>query len=270
MTTQGSGTTPVKISRREVSVAGHPTIYHVAGSGEPVILIHGLSGSGRWWRRNLPALSERYHTYLVDLPRFGAMHRTGRFILAEAATWLLAWMDAAGLRRADVIGHSMGGLIAIRLAAKRPAVVSRLVLVAPAGVSSKPSLAAQALPLLRAARHSRPSFFPMLAYDALRAGPRTLWRAARDLVSDNVRDDLGAIRSPTLVIVGRHDPLTPPDMGAVLQKAIADARLLVIEGAGHVVMYDQPDIFNDAVLAFLAGAPESATAAPSPSAHVCG
>lgn len=268
MATRGSGTPPVKISRREVLVAGHPAIYHVGGAGEPLILIHGLSGSGRWWHRNLPALAEHYRTYLVDLPRFGAMHRTGRFILAEAATWLLAWMDAAGLRRALAIGHSMGGLIAIRLAAQRPAAVSRLVLVAPAGVASKPSLAAQALPLLRAARHSRPSFFPMLAYDALRAGPRTIWRAAHDLVTDDVRDDLGAIRAETLVIMGRNDPLAPPAVGDVLREGIAGARLIVIEGAGHVVMYDQPDDFNDAVLAFLAGAPESATATPSPSEHV--
>ena len=57
----------------------------MAGQGEPVVLVHGFSGSTRWWSRNIPALAERYSVYLLDLPGFGAMRRR-RFVLAEAAS----------------------------------------------------------------------------------------------------------------------------------------------------------------------------------------
>ncbi|MGE0542451.1 MAG: alpha/beta fold hydrolase [Dehalococcoidia bacterium] len=251
------------LSRSSISVDGHPTTYHVAGAGDPVILVHGLAGSSRWWRRNVPALAARYRTYLVDLPRFGAMHGRGRFVLVEAAAWLVAWMRSAGLDHAHIIGHSMGGLIAIRLAAQQPDTVSRLVLTAPAGLPSARSLAAHALPLLRAARHSKPGLLPLLAYDTARAGPRTLWRAAQEIVSEDVRADLAAIRSPTLVIMGENDPLVPPATGRILQERIADARLLVLKAAGHVVMFDQPDAFNRAVVPFLAGEPTPVADQPS-------
>lgn len=243
------------VARRSISVDGHPTTYHVAGSGEPVILVHGLAGSGRWWQRNVPTLAARHRTYLVDLPRFGAMHGRGRFVLAEAAAWLLEWMRRVGLDRAHVIGHSMGGLIAVRLAAQRPDAVCRLVLVAPAGIPSERSVAGLALPMLRAGLRSKPRFLPLLAHDAVRAGPRTLWRAAQELVSEDVREDLTAIRSPTLIVMGQHDALVPPAAGRVLEANIANARLLVLKHAGHVVMFDQPDAFNRALLPFLAGAP---------------
>jgi pimeloyl-ACP methyl ester carboxylesterase len=74
--------------------------YEIAGRGEPVVLVHGLSGSTRWRSRNIPALAERYCVYLLDLPGFGAMRRLrSRFVLAEAASWLSAWMEAVGLDR---------------------------------------------------------------------------------------------------------------------------------------------------------------------------
>ena len=91
----------------------------MAEKGEPVVLVHGLSGSTRWWSRNIPALAEHYSVYLLDLPGFGAMRRLRRrFVLAEAASWLSAWMEAVGLDSAHLVGHSMGGYVCVRLAAR--------------------------------------------------------------------------------------------------------------------------------------------------------
>jgi pimeloyl-ACP methyl ester carboxylesterase len=253
MNEHGKAAASSTLSRHSISVDGYLTSYQVGGAGEPVVLVHGLAGSGRWWRRNVSVLTDTYRTYVVDLPRFGSMHGRGRFVLAEAAAWLLEWMSRVGLHSAHLIGHSMGGIIAIRLAAQRPDAVRRLVLIAPAGIPSARSLAAHTLPLLRVARHSKPGLLSLLAYDAVRAGPRTLWRAAQEIVSEDVREDLAAIRSPTLVVMGEHDSLVPPAAGRVLQESIADARLLVLKDAGHVVMFDQPDAFNNALLPFLAG-----------------
>jgi pimeloyl-ACP methyl ester carboxylesterase len=242
-------------SRREIRLGGSPVRYEVAGGGgEPVVMVHGLSGSTRWWARNLPALARRHRLYLVDLPGFGAMRSLRRrFVLAEAASWLSEWMRAVGLERAHLVGHSMGGYVTIRLAAGRPELVGRLVLVAPAGTTTGRSMLGHLVPLLLAARYATPAFLPVLARDALRMGPATLWRAAKDLLAEDVREDLQKIEAPTLLVWGENDPLVPPTVGELLRQEVPDSRLLVLEGAGHVPMFDRPENFDAALLAFLAG-----------------
>ena len=103
------GETEIRPLRHEVRVGGWPISYEAAGEGEPIVLVHGLSGSTRWWSRNVPAIAERYRVYLVDLPGFGTLRSLRRrFVLAETATWLSEWMEAAGLERVHLVGHSMG------------------------------------------------------------------------------------------------------------------------------------------------------------------
>lgn len=239
---------------RQARVGGHPIRYKVAGEGEPVVLVHGLSGSTRWWARNVPTLAERYRVHLVDLPGFGAMRRLSRqFALVEAAAWLSAWMEAVGLGPAHMVGHSMGGYVCLRLAASRPEAVHRLVLVAPAGVPTGRSMLGYLVPLLGAARHATPSFLPVLIRDALRMGPVTLWRAARDLLAEDVQEDLRSIEVPTLLVWGKKDPLVPPAIGNLLRAEIPNSRLLVLEKAAHVPMFDRSEEFDEALLAFLAG-----------------
>ena len=244
----------IEVHKREAWVGGYPVRYEVAGEGEPVVLVYGLSGSTRWWAGNVPALAERHRVYLVDLPGFGAMRRLRRrFVLAEAASWLSAWMEAVGLEQADVVGHSMGGYISLRLAAQRPEAVRRLVLVAPAVLPAGQSLLGQVLPLLLSARHMKPSFLPVVTGDALRMGPVTLWRTARDLLRGDVREEVRSVRAPTLLIWGENDTLVPPTIGHLLRREIPDSRLLIMEKAGHVPMFDRPRKFDAALLTFLTG-----------------
>ena len=242
----------IELSRREVRVGGYPVRYEVAGEGEPVVLVHGLSGSTRWWSRNVGALSERYRVHLVNLPGFGAARRSGpRFVLAEAPSWLLAWMEAVGLERAHLVGHSMGGYLCLRLAASRPEVVRKLVLVDPAGVPPGRTMLGHLVPLLLAARHGTPSFLPVLVRDALYAGPFTLLRATRDLLGEDIREDLRRVEAPTLLVWGEKDVLIPPSVGDLMRAEIPGSSLLVIEGAGHNPMFDRPKEFDAALLDFL-------------------
>ncbi|HEV2121509.1 MAG TPA: alpha/beta hydrolase [Chloroflexota bacterium] len=239
-----------------VLVNGSPVHYLVAGSGEAVVLIHGLSGSTLWWRPTLPALLPGYRVFLVDLPGFGRMRRMARqFALSNAAHWLADWMQAVGLREANVVGHSMGGYIALQLAAIAPHAVSRLILVTPAGMPKSRTILGYTLPLIRALPHMAPRFFPVLVADALRAGPLTVLRAARDLTAQDVRAAASEVRAPTLIVCGRHDTLVPPSAGTVLRQLLPNARYLLIDGAGHVPMYERPSAFNEALLAFLGDQP---------------
>jgi pimeloyl-ACP methyl ester carboxylesterase len=218
------------------------------------VLVHGLAGSTRWWRRNVAALAERHTVYLVNLPGFGAFRRRRiHFALAEAADWLGAWIEAANVAPCHVVAHSMGGHIAIRLAARKPTLVRRLVLVAPAIVAGRRRLRAYPFALVAAIRAMTPSFLPLRALDTLRAGPFTLLRAARSLLADDIRAELREIVAPTLLIWGERDALVPPSLGVLAQAEIPGAYLLLLPGAGHVAQYDRPRPVNDATLAFLAG-----------------
>ncbi len=243
-----------ELVEREIAVEGVPVRYRTGGTGPPVVLVHGLSGSARWWRPVLPALTSRHAVHLVDLPGFGRFRAGGpRFALARACSWLDAWIEAAGLERPTLVGHSMGAAIALRLAGERGERVGRLVLVAPAGLPTGRSLLGHALPLAAALRRSRPRFLALLARDALRAGPRTLAGATRDVLAEDVREELGAVAVPTLVVVGERDTLTPRAAVELVRAGVASSRLVVLAGAGHVPMFDRPEELAEAVLTFLDG-----------------
>src|SRR4051794_41414050 len=102
-----------RLHHAEVTVHGLRVAYEMVGSGDPVVLVHGLAGSMRWWRRNVPGLAEAHRVYLVNLPGFGSFRRRGHsFVLAEAADWLGDWMEAGGLAPCPIAAHPEGGHLA--------------------------------------------------------------------------------------------------------------------------------------------------------------
>ena len=244
----------VKVSLHTVQVGTYRVRYQTVGEGEAIVLVHGLSGSTLWWRRNVQDLAQHYKVYLVDLPGFGSASRKHEhFVLKQAGEWLVDWMDAIGLKQTHLIGHSMGGYICMWIAAHRPDVVLRLVLVDPAFKSQARSVLGYTRPLLGAARYLTPRFFPILAYDSLRAGPVTLLKATRDLIALDVSQEIKMITEPVLLVWGENDTLVPPSLGHMLRDELSNARLLTLQHAAHVAMFDQPQKFNAAVDAFLRG-----------------
>jgi pimeloyl-ACP methyl ester carboxylesterase len=235
-------------------VNGRRHVYFVEGCGEPVVLIHGLSGSSRWWWRNIPDLARELSIYLVDLPGFGEMRseRDG-LSLSDAAEWLAAWIHELGIQPVHIIAHSLGGYIGVKLAIQYPELVDRLVLVAPAGVPENKPFLSYSFSLLRATRDLRLSFVSVFARDFIRAGPRTILRSARELLAEDTTQDLKNITQPTLLIWGARDSMIPPTIGEVFRQEIPKSRLLVFERVGHVPMVDKHKEFNAAVVNFLRG-----------------
>ncbi|HUG40755.1 MAG TPA: alpha/beta fold hydrolase [Longimicrobiales bacterium] len=227
-----------------------------AGSGDPVVLLHGLSGSHRWWRFTVPALGARHRVHLPEMVGFGGTGRASRQPgIAEMAGLMVRWLDALGVERTDFIGHSMGGQVGIHLAARWPDRVRRLVLVSAAGVPrplTPLKLAELGSEFLFPGAWGRPSFLPTIAADALRAGPRTLARAMLHILGDDVRPLLPRVTAPTLLLWGARDPLTPVADGRLMEALLPHARLVVLEDAAHNPMADRPELFNRVVLSFLA------------------
>jgi pimeloyl-ACP methyl ester carboxylesterase len=231
--------------------------YQVQGSGPPLLLIHGLAGSGRWWAKNVDALAAHFQIYVIDLIGFGGSRVRSygdRFILNEAADVLLAFMDRLGIDRASLMGHSMGGHIAAALTARTPERVERLVLVDAAALPIRRGAARHLLALSVSLPRFPARFLPVLLVDSWRAGLRTIWRAGRELLVSDIQAEVAQIRVPTLVVWGARDRIVPTSLGRQLAASVPGAELLVVEGAGHNPMWERPDVFNRAVLRFLNGA----------------
>ncbi|MFL5537660.1 MAG: alpha/beta fold hydrolase [Longimicrobiaceae bacterium] len=229
-----------------------------AGAGaETVVLLHGLSGSARWWQRNIPALAVARRVAVPDVIGFGRSRARGPLPDVPAAAALLAeWIAAISPEPVHLAGHSMGGHLAIHLAAAHPERVRRLVLVDAVGVP-RPRTPRNLLRLAYEAgpprRWGDPRFLPVIWRDALAAGPVTVLRGLRHILRDDVRPLLPRIAAPTLVIWGEKDGLVPLEAARELRAGIPGARLLVIPHAYHNPMVDRPKEFNAALLRFLDG-----------------
>ncbi|HEV2149049.1 MAG TPA: alpha/beta fold hydrolase [Longimicrobiaceae bacterium] len=225
--------------------------------GDPLVLLHGLSGSSRWWRRNVPALAEGFRVVVPDVIGFGRTRRRGKLPpIAQLADLLAGWMDRLALPPVDLVGHSMGGQLSVHLAARHPERVKRLVLVDSAGIPRPLS----PLTLLRFAaevapprRWGDPYFLPTIVGDAALAGPRTIIRALAHILRDDVRPLLPEIAIPTLVVWGELDTIIPLEHAREFRAGIPGARLAVLRDAAHNPMVDRPEDFNRLVADFLRG-----------------
>jgi pimeloyl-ACP methyl ester carboxylesterase len=225
------------------------------GSGTPVALIHGLSGSSRWWSRNVDALSAQHLVAAVDLTGFG---QNRRFFglpavmpsFGEMTALLARWLETFG-EPVHVIGHSMGGALSLRLAAERPDLVRSLVLVNSAGMpfhlDPRPHVRSLPKP-----PYGGPGIARVLVPDFLRAGPASVAVAGTRVIFSDERESMARIRVPTLLVWGENDPLVPVGFGRAMRDEIRNAHLEVIPRAAHVAMWDAPEAFNRITLDFLA------------------
>lgn len=252
--------------------------YEARGRGPPLLLVAGLASDALSWLTVAEPLASRFRTIAPDNRGVGrTLPQDVPVDVDTLADDCAALLDHLGIARADVLGHSMGGFVAQRLAVRRPDRVRRLVLVATGE---------------RAGEHNVERFFALA--DRLDAGedPRTWFRSlfeaifTRRFLSDaatvdmalrwaieypfpqsaagfrrqcealaafDARADARAIAHPALVLSGREDILFPPERCAAFAAALPDARHTLVEGAAHAVHTEQPKAFVDAVAGFLGG-----------------
>jgi pimeloyl-ACP methyl ester carboxylesterase len=225
-----------------------------AGAGTPVVLLHGLAGSSRWWSKNIDALAERYLVAAVDLTGFGratSFLRLPKTIppFGEVTALLARWLETFG-EPVHLVGHSMGGQIAIRLAAERPDLIRSLILVNSAGIPFRLDPMAHLRPLPKPP-FGGPRIAQVLLPDLLRAGPTSVAVASARVLRGDMRPWMRELRMPTLLVWGANDPLVPLRYGEAMQREIPGSRLVVIERAAHVAMWDAAEDFNRIALDFL-------------------
>lgn len=238
--------------RRVVQTPLGPARYVVAGTGPPVVLLHGLDGSARWWAPTIRGLRAHFRCYALDFVRFEHWRERGRVPLPRAGAYVAAWLEALELPRTHIVAHSMGAYAAVAVATQLPQLVDRLALIAPAGLGPERVGLADAARLLGFLGAMAPALAPVLAVDAAVTGPARFLRSALELVRAEP-PDLARIAAPTLLIWGLHDRLVPPSLGPLLRERIPGARLAYLPGARHVPMYDCPATCTDLLARFLAG-----------------
>ena len=237
-----------------MSLYGYRLHYRILGTGSPLILIHGFGVSGHVWQRVLPYLTQEHRVFIVDLPGYGrSTYRETRapWRLREMAPLLAAWLQRMQLSSVHLMGHSMGGAIAIQLAAA-PELVKSLTLVDAAGMPFRSTFAALAARSARSFIQLRNGGYPLpLVRDVLRPRVRLFWQGATQMTTCDFRAEIAALTMPTLIIWGEQDVLVPISLGYELRNALPHAVFVPLSNSGHRPMLAQPALMSGVVLAFL-------------------
>jgi pimeloyl-ACP methyl ester carboxylesterase len=267
---------------------GHRVTYRVAGSGPVVVLVHGIAGTSEQWDQVAPLLAERFTVVAPDLLGHGRSAKPrGDYSLGAYAVSIRDLMIALGHRRATVVGHSLGGGVAMQFAYEYPMLCERLVLVSSGGLGREvhPLLRAATLPaaeivlpliasprilaggsavagvLERLGLHAGPDLAEMMrGYASLAdAGARQAFLHTLRAVIDpggqrvNGHDRLYlAANLPTLLVWGERDPIIPVAHGHEAHAMMPGSTLELFERAGHFPHLDDPVRFIGVMSDFLA------------------
>lgn len=276
---------------RNLTVMGIDTFFHDAGDGPPLLLLHGSGpGVSAWsnWRPIYPTLSEEYRVIAADQVGFNRTQpegpiEYGRGLWTEHA---LALMDVLGIERFSVIGNSMGGAIALSLAAARPQAIDRIVVMGTMGIGGPipegldevwgydPSPAAMRR-LIELFAHDQSIVTDELVQMRYQASTDAVVRDAFAAMFPEPRqqgvddlalstEELKSIEQPVLLAHGYHDRIVPLQATSLpLMDVLQDAQLHAFGQSGHWVMIEQPQAFVSTVRAFLEGALPRPTSEPS-------
>jgi len=254
-----------------IDVDGVPMHYVERGSGTTVILIHGFGGHTYTYRYLIPDLARDHRVVAVDLKGSGYSGRPkkGDYSLGEQTRLVVRLMDILGIERASIVGHSLGGEVAMRIAAGWPERVERLALAASVSGDRIPTL--PVTPLIRPflwlfSRLFGRWLFRRMFYDKRKATKEVLEAYRRPLrikgtgnaVYQTLRDgrrekpvDSGGIKQPVLILWASHERILPGRTLSRLRKRLAHAEVVTIDRAGHLLLEEQPEETNRAVRSFL-------------------
>jgi pimeloyl-ACP methyl ester carboxylesterase len=281
---------------RRVQLPGAEVGYVEVGEGDPVVLVHGISGSWQNWLETIPALARRHRVVAPDLPGFGTSPMPSwKIDMPSYGRLVCDLCEKLGIGpEATIVGNSLGGFVAAEAVTSAPGRFRRLVLVSAAGIINtwapeqravvtayawralSPLFARRSReivsrPRLRQAVFGRTMRFPNrlraeLVYEQISSGLSHcpgFGDALHAAVSHDLRERLGAIEAPTLIVWGFDDRIIPVQAALSYRRRIPGARLEIFERTGHVPQLERPARFNTLLENFL----EASTEAPSPSSR---
>lgn len=243
------------------------------GEGPVLLFLHGIGGNKDVFDPQLAAFSDKWRAAAWDMPGYGESELRESMTFELLADSLARLVDDLGVEDVDLVGHSMGGMVAQEFVARYPGKVRRLVLAGtspafgkPGGDWQKEFLAARLQPLdegrtpadfatdLVEGMFGRNKDQKAMSRAALAMAELSAdsYRAALNcIVTFNRLDSLADIHCPTLLISGSEDGNSPPKVVERMAQKIAGAEYVCMEGAGHLMTMEEPEAFNDIVRRFL-------------------
>ena len=239
----------------------------IDGTGDAVLMIHGLGGTSNFWTPVLPSLS-RFRTIRPDLPGSGRSHRVeGALSIDSYVRSLMRVCGAAGVERAHVVAHSMGAIVALHLAVLEPRLVRSLALFGPLSAPPDASRApirargekarkegeagmqqiADALVQVAVSsetRSRRPVAVAAVRESLMRQSPEGYARSCEAL-SQAQPADVAKIACPTLLVTGDDDVVSPPQAVRAIGEKIPGATVEVLSRCGHWTLYEKPEECNE-------------------------
>ncbi len=247
---------PDAASAGMVDVGGPQIYYATYGKGEPVILLHGGLGNSDHWAFQVPALAQKFQVIVIDSRGQGRSTRTKAPVTYDTmAADVLAVMDHLHVERAALVGWSDGGEIALKIAIEHPERVTRMFVIGAnydANGSKPRGARAQTFAGYSAkckADYQKMSKTPK-QFDQLVDWLLPVWRTPMGFTKDQLR----AISVPTVVADGDHDEIIVLDQIEEMAKLIPNAKLEVFQNTSHFALWQAPDDFNKALIAFLSPA----------------
>jgi pimeloyl-ACP methyl ester carboxylesterase len=263
------------LPRSELTAAGVRTSYYHAGRRQapPLVLLHGMSASADSFRELMHALAGDFHLLAPDIPGFGYSDAMQPYTKAKLLAWLVAFVEAVGVPRPALLGHSFGGALAVAMAAA-PLPTGPLVLLAPSLLAAEryPDFvrsaggwrlarwllnAGTALTRVNLGKQSRKAFYQPERFGpalwARRAGDYRRARASGEVLRAsalyNGREALARVREPVAIVWGMNDPVLDPAEADKLAALLpnAETRIFLLEDCGHVAMIEQ----HEAVVAIV-------------------
>ena len=254
-----------------IMVIDHQVVhYEVFGRGRPVLFLHGWLGSWRYWYPTIEVVSSHFRTYSFDFWGFGDSNRTqrGPVSIQSYSDQVIRFMDEMGLDQVTLVGHSMGGMVALKTAINNPKRISRVAAVgAPIdGNSLSWLLKLTDMPFLADAfatmpwlRRSLFRFFlgqtndPAVSEvidDSVKSSGTTLRRAVASMWRTDLRPELPRLQVPTLIVQGGRDDIVHPNQADLFDK-IDNANVVVMPESRHFPFLDESEVFNDLLMRFL-------------------
>jgi pimeloyl-ACP methyl ester carboxylesterase len=257
------------INSRKIQVDGRDIHYFTAGQGDPLVVLHGGGGDARTWLNNIAALSEKYTVYVPDLPGYGeSQPLNGYYYIPELSEFVDSFSDNLGLDNFHLVGHSLGGGIALNYALESPHRIRKLVLVSSLCLGreialwvrllSLPALIRSAgsviLAVLRAVKWlvktllAQVEFVAPFSPASVYLGGSVTTFKEQTLVLAN---RLSEVVMPTLLVWGAKDPIVPVRHAYAAAQVIPDCQLKIFEGRGHNVHRDELKQFSQVLAGFL-------------------
>lgn len=243
--------------------------YEVFGRGQPIIFLHSWVGSWRYWVPTMDLASERYRAYAIDFWGFGESDRRGsQFTVSGYVDMLCRFMDQMGMPQANLVGHGLGGSVAIRAARERPERVIKVMTVCTPLQGSvlsnhvKPGTFSKLLglanpanvwsKLVRQIPIADPEVQQEIYEDTDGLTEEVLGSVQESLLETNLRQDLQAISVPLLAVYGGKDAIVSPEHANFLADLTdRPVQMLVLPKANHFPFLEQSNTFSRLLMDFL-------------------